>query len=154
VLAVRIPPLDERRDDIPALVAHFAAKQPRRLQFDDGAIAALRAAPWPGNVRQLRNAIDRIAVMCESERVGAADVHEAVSPPSGGAGDPVLRLARTVLGMPGADDKLRIAESALVDEALRMARGNKSAAARLLGVHRKVVERALGVRTAPRPPDD
>lgn len=144
VLVVKVPSLDERRDDIPALVAHFAAQQKRSLSFTDAALAALQHAPWPGNVRQLRNVIDRLAVFSDAERIDAADIQQALSGGRGGViAAPDLRaLAREVLKLPNPD-KLQAFEEALISEAMTLSDGNKSAAARLLGVHRKVVERRL-----------
>jgi DNA-binding NtrC family response regulator len=144
VLEVRVPGLEDRREDIPGLVAHFAAMQPRPLAFTEEALQALRQAPWPGNVRQLRNLIDRLAVFAPEgvvtweilERHGRApprrDLHKLVN-----------ELACAILELPQTD-KLAAAEAALIETAMRRADGNKRAAARLLGVHRKVVERRTG----------
>jgi DNA-binding NtrC family response regulator len=140
VLTVQVPSLEERREDIPALVAHFAAKQSRRLTFEDEAIRLLQSAAWPGNVRQLRNVIDRLAVMVETERIRADDIRVAFEP-SMNATDSVRHLAAAVLAAPGGGNKIELVASTLVEEALRIAQANKSAAARILGVHRKVIER-------------
>jgi DNA-binding NtrC family response regulator len=69
VLTVRVPGLDERIDDIPLLAEHFCRQQARPLHLASGAIDLLCAVPWRGNVRQLRNLIDRVAVFCEAEVV-------------------------------------------------------------------------------------
>jgi DNA-binding NtrC family response regulator len=143
VLEVRVPSLEERRDDIPALTARFADAQTRPMTFTDDALRALQAARWPGNVRQLRNVVDRLAVFAPDGPITAEDVARVATdrvrrqtPP------PVEDLARAVLELADGD-KLAAAESALVAEAMRRASGNKAAAARLLGVHRKVIERRL-----------
>lgn len=140
VLRVRLPSLEERRDDIPLLIAHFAAKQPRPLRFDPSAIRVLSSGAWPGNVRQLRNLIDRVAVLSDDDPITdrtllALENLEARD-------QSVAELAREVLRLP-AENKLALVEDALMNEALRLSGGNKSAAARLLGVHRKVIERRL-----------
>ncbi len=145
VLEVSVPSLEAHREDIPALVAHFVAQQSRPMRFTAEAVELLCASPWPGNVRQLRNAIDRIAVFV-TETVISASVLPALL---GGkkarereeASD-LFELAKAVLRLPDGD-KLQLAENALIDEAIRLSNGNKSAAARLLGVHRKVVDRRL-----------
>jgi len=141
VLEVTVPSLEERRDDIPALIAHFNGKQTRPLEFTAEAIEVLREAPWPGNVRQLRNLVDRLAVFTESvvtpEIIAAFAGRSKVKEGASFAG-----LVRAVLRLPDAD-KLQLLTSALIDEAMRLSDGNKTAAARLLGVHRKVVERCL-----------
>ena len=150
VLVLRVPPLDQRREDVRELVLHFARQQRRPLAFTDDAIALLAGAPWPGNVRQLRNAIDRIAVFADDCVIGAdtiaemlAEVLEPVDPGSDRA--TLEALARHALAT-RAPDKLEAMEAAMVDEALVQASGNRSQAARLLGVDRKVVERRLAAR--------
>jgi DNA-binding NtrC family response regulator len=143
VLRVRVPSLEERREDIAALVTHFAARQRRPLRFSEDALRALESAPWPGNVRQLRNLVDRLAIFCDDDPVTTAslEVLEGLSAPS--AGGALREAARLVLASDSAD-KLGAIEGVLVEEAMRLSGDNKSQAARLLGVHRKVVERRLG----------
>jgi DNA-binding NtrC family response regulator len=141
VLTLRVPSLDERREDIPALVAHFAAHQEIRMSFTSDAIATLAAAQWPGNVRQLRNIVDRLAVMHDGQ-IDAAAVRAVMELGDQPPNDPIRELARLVLRL-DSGDKLALVERALVEEAMREAQANKSGAARLLGVHRKVVERLM-----------
>jgi len=146
VLEVQVPSLEERREDIPALLAHFAGRQRRQLRFSSEAVEALTRASWPGNVRQLRTLVDRLAVFAEDDLV-TPDVL-AVLPGRERRGvpaeDPVKQLAKAILRMPDTGDKLAHVEQALIAEAMSLAEGNKSAAARLLGVHRKAIERRLG----------
>jgi DNA-binding NtrC family response regulator len=143
VLEIRVPGLEERREDIPALIDHFAARQTTPLIFSDEARRTLAGAAWPGNVRQLKNAIDRLAVFAPPGIVTRETVTTILSlKPASGPCASLRRLAREILQIEG-DDKLKMLEGTLVEEALLMARGNKSAAARLLGVHRKVVERRV-----------
>jgi two-component system, NtrC family, nitrogen regulation response regulator NtrX len=71
VFPVQLPPLRDRRDDIPALVRHFAEKLAlqnrwKPLTFTDDAISALRGLPWKGNVRELRNTVERLALFAEN----------------------------------------------------------------------------------------
>jgi DNA-binding NtrC family response regulator len=146
VLVVRVPPLEARREDIPPLVAHFAKDAPRELRFTESALALLTSAEWPGHVRQLRNVVDRIAVLHEDDPVTEATVIAEL-----GVGQPhpeLPLLARAVITH-GTSDRLELMERVLVEEALRMARGNHSEAARLLGVHRKRIARRVA-----RPSDD
>jgi DNA-binding NtrC family response regulator len=146
VLEIVVPSLDERREDVPALVLHFAGMQARPLQFTAEAMRELEGRPWPGNVRQLRNVVDRLAVFAGDAPVTPQAIARVGRPrdatSSGGGTTPAAEreLVRAVLRGPERD-KLQCLESLLVDEALRMAEGNKTEAARLLGVHRKVVER-------------
>jgi DNA-binding NtrC family response regulator len=143
VLEIRIPALEERRVDIPVLALHLASELTSPLEFTEDALNILERASWPGNVRQLRNVIDRIAVFSPKGPVTAA----VLSGHLGGEQQHcrnrlVSDLVNEVL-QANVPDKLLFVESALIDEALRITDGNKSAAARLLGVHRKIVERRL-----------
>jgi DNA-binding NtrC family response regulator len=150
VLEVNVPSLESRREDVPALVAHFAARQPRPLRFTAEAIERLQRAPWPGNVRQLRNTIDRLAVFASHADVITPEVLDSLPGTNKRpAAEPrVAALVRSVLELPD-QDKLQFVEDALIDEAIRLTAGNKTAAARLLGVHRKAVERRLDRSSAP-----
>jgi DNA-binding NtrC family response regulator len=144
VLAIRVPGLDERREDIPALIAHFCRGQKRALRFSEAALAALVNAAWPGNVRQLRNLVDRVAAFADDDLV----TPEALGPflvdrQAPDAEAQVLRnSAQSILRLP-IDNKLEAIEEALIAEAVRLSDGNKSGAARLLGMHRKAVSRRL-----------
>jgi DNA-binding NtrC family response regulator len=143
VLVLAVPALVERREDIPALLAHFAGCQPVPVRFTSEAVEALVRAPWPGNVRQLRNVVDRLAVFAEGELV-TLDLLRATGAldPVASQAEPLERLARSILAL-SFPDKLGAIERALVSEALQRADGNKSAAARLLGIDRKAFERRL-----------
>jgi DNA-binding NtrC family response regulator len=156
VIGLRLPPLRERREDIPALVEHFAARlrAPGRpeLVFSDEAVRALENYDWPGNVRELENAVSRAAAFCDTavrvedlpERVrnfAVTDLGEA------GAPDPLTAAADAPPGArvddaaawPSLDElELRYAERALAHT-----RGNKHAAARLLKIDRKTLSRIL-----------
>src|SRR3546814_4273965 len=79
VVPVQLPALSERREDIPELVAHFAARYAaeQRLptpSLSDDAIAALQAYDWPGNVRQLRNVIERTIILAPGSRIGCIEI--------------------------------------------------------------------------------
>jgi len=142
VLEIRVPPLDEHREDIPSLVAYFTTQQERPLHFTPEAIALLQAWPWRGNVRQLRNVVDRVAVFAPDGPVTPEMLTQIAGTSAGlDISLPIHDLVRRVLNTPGGD-KLQFIERALVNEALRLAGGNKTQAARLLGVHRNVVRRA------------
>ncbi len=88
VIPVVMPPLRDRLSDIPELVRHFVAdlesrhrQQPRR--FTDDALAALAAHRFPGNVRELRNLVERLLILSPGDEIGAADVAEHLSPATG-----------------------------------------------------------------------
>jgi DNA-binding NtrC family response regulator len=144
VLAIRVPPLGERREDIPALVAHFCRGQKRPLRFTAPALDLLMAAAWPGNVRQLRNLVDRVAAFADEDLVTPEALLPFLkeSPASNTNADALQSTAQHILRLP-IENKLEAIEEALIAEAVRLSDGNKSGAARLLGMHRKAVSRRL-----------
>jgi len=144
VLSVRVPPLGERREDIPALVAHFCRGQKRALRFSEAALDVLASAAWPGHVRQLRNLVDRVAAFADDDLVtpDALTPFMTESPASNTNADVLQAAAQRILRLP-IENKLEAIEEALVAEAVRLSDGNKSGAARLLGMHRKAVTRRL-----------
>ena len=92
VVPLTVPPLRERREDIPSLVAHFVAQLSARegvtpRAFDQEAIDALTRMEWPGNVRELRNTVERLLILASGSRVTAQDIERlvgrAASEPSG-----------------------------------------------------------------------
>src|SRR3546814_11089456 len=95
VVPVSLPPLSERRDDIPPLVEHYltryaADQRVPSPEIAADAMAALQAYEWPGNVRQLRNVIERTMILAHGDRIGRIDVD--MLPPEvtgGGAGEGV-----------------------------------------------------------------
>jgi DNA-binding NtrC family response regulator len=100
--------------------------------------------PWPGNVRQLRNLIDRLAVFAEDDQI-TPDVLRPFFASSTETEKPVTTLepiVRAILRLP-VENKLAAIQEALISEAMALCDGTKSAAARLLGVHRKAVERRV-----------
>jgi DNA-binding NtrC family response regulator len=144
VLAIRVPPLGERREDVPALVAHFCRGQKRPLRFSAAALDLMMGSAWPGHVRQLRNLVDRVAAFADDDLVTAEALAPflAESPASNTNADVLQSTARNILRLP-IENKLEAIEEALIAEAVRLSDGNKSGAARLLGLHRKAVSRRL-----------
>ena len=146
VLEIRVPALRDRVEDIPLLLEHFIDLQERAFKFEPAAVARLLESEWPGNIRELRNLVARVALLSDENPVRAATVdrllrgHEA---PRSRDGDELMRFADSVLGL-DVEDKLHAAQEVLIARSLARCGGNKSAAARALGVHRKVLERRLG----------
>jgi two-component system, NtrC family, response regulator AtoC len=135
VVAVRLPPLRERREDIPALAAHFLARFARlRPELPPFALApeardALSAHRWPGNVRELEHAMERAVVLAEGPVLGEEDLPETVraAPPAAevvAPGDGGFSLKRAV----------RNVEAQLVRAALERTGGNRTRASELLGI--------------------
>jgi len=137
-LSLRTPALREHPQDIPALAAHFAAAavqrhhwRPRLLSPE--ALALLQEQPWKGNVRELRNVVERVLILSDADPIGPSDVRAAL--PGAGSGVPAARPAL----MP-ADGTLRdildAYERDVIRERLRTHGGHVTNAARSLGLER------------------
>jgi len=133
VVAIHLPPLSERREDIAPLARHFAAllarRLGRRLELSDAAIAWLREQPWPGNVRALEHAIERAAVLSDKEILEPVDLRKEPlpAPRSGAAGEQGA-------GSGTLREVVERAERGAISDALRAAGGNRREAAKRLGV--------------------
>ena len=148
VVPVRLPPLRERREDIPELAGQFLARfaAERRIpppMLSEEAIAALQAHDWPGNVRQLRNIIERTVILapCERvERIEADMLPSEILESKGSAGLP--SQAMTIMGSP-----LREARESFEREYLRIQirrfSGNISRTASFIGMERSALHRKL-----------
>jgi two-component system nitrogen regulation response regulator NtrX len=148
VVPVRLPPLRERREDIVDLANHFLARfaTERRIPtplFSDEAIAALQAHDWPGNVRQLRNIIERTVILAPCERIERieadmlpAEILESDESPA------VASHTMTIMGSP-----LREARESFEREYLRIQirrfSGNISRTASFIGMERSALHRKL-----------
>ncbi|MCP5110810.1 MAG: sigma-54-dependent Fis family transcriptional regulator [bacterium] len=139
VVPINMPPLRQRKEDIPALAEHFVAKYALRLgnnvtSISDEAVALLTGHHWAGNVRELENVIERSLVLSSGDRLEASDIKMDRTPArSHAAGDPFLPEGMT----------LQQHEQDLIRKALEMANGNKSQAARLLGLTRNALRYRL-----------
>ena len=148
VVPVMLPPLEQRREDIPMLADHFAARYAaeRRVatpEISAEAIAALQAYDWPGNVRQLRNVIERTIILAPGDRIGRIDAD--MLPPellSGQAEIVPGNAARSIMGTP-----LREARETFEREYLRVQirrfSGNISRTANFIGMERSALHRKL-----------
>jgi DNA-binding NtrC family response regulator len=145
VLELRVPPLAERIADLPVLLDHFIGQQERRFSLSADAMELLANHRWPGNVRQLRNLVARMALLCDEDPVSRATAERLLEQrqPIEPEVDALSKFAESVLGL-SIIDKFSAAQEALIEQSLKLHGGNKSAAARALGIHRKVLERRLG----------
>jgi len=144
VVAIQVPPLKDRGDDIVELLHSFCAQYQRKLRFTDEAVAWLCRRRWPGNVRELRNAVERLALLADDDLVDVEALDELIGAQLGDGAREVDRMARAILALPSRiGSKLDLIERAVLHHAVEMCSGNKSAAARLLGVNRKSLERKL-----------
>ncbi|HYK62017.1 MAG TPA: sigma-54 dependent transcriptional regulator [Bryobacteraceae bacterium] len=137
VVPINVPPLRERKDDIPYLVEHFAQKFNGRIS--EGAMQRLVAYHWPGNVRELENVVERSILLAPGSCVEAEDVKIDVAQRAR-AGAPANSGADHFLPEGMTLDQY---EQSLIREALKRANGNKSQAARLLGLTRNALRYRL-----------
>jgi DNA-binding NtrC family response regulator len=144
VVSIHVPPLADRGDDIVELLHAFGTQFQRKLRFTDEAVLWLCRRRWPGNVRELRNAVERLVLLSDADVVDVPELEELIGAQLGDGAREVDRMARAILALPSRiGSKLDLIERAVLHHAVEMCSGNKSAAARLLGVNRKSLERKL-----------
>jgi two-component system NtrC family response regulator len=140
VFEIRLPPLRERKDDILPLTESFLAELGRAVGPAAGisreARELLLSYPWPGNVRELKNALERATILCEGGLITAAHLPISVSQREPGAPRSVSPGAIPPGGFPPQGVDLDAMERSYVEQALKQAAGNKSRAAKLLGLTR------------------
>ncbi|HAO30719.1 MAG TPA: transcriptional regulator, partial [Treponema sp.] len=137
VIHIHVPPLRERKDDIPLLMASFLEEFNREnakhiTGVDSRAKAALFKYNWPGNIRELRNCMESAVVMCGTDTITLDDLPPSVSQASG------EEAVSIPVGTP-----LEEAEKMLVQANLAANRNNKSKTAEVLGIGRKTLQRKL-----------
>ena len=141
VVPLCLPPLRERREDIPVLANHFAAKAAAKYNFavpdlDPALVEALQEYDWPGNVRELENLVERLVVLTKGVRLGVDFLP-----------DKMLHVLRESGAAAGDETTLEGATIALrrrmVVEALKAAGGNRGAAARRRGLSRSYIQRLI-----------
>jgi len=132
-IEIHLPPLRDRREDIPMLASHFLGRHAQRYRkplggFDPAAMQALLDHPWPGNIRELDHSIERSVLMAQGDTVKAAD----------------LGLRQSREGAPRLEDlSLEEVEYSLIKKALARFDGNVSHAAKALGLSRSALYRRL-----------
>jgi len=137
VLELYVPPLRERREDIPMLARHFLAREVSRanrlLRLTDAAVQALTEEEWPGNIRQLENAMVRVAVLASGPDVDAGEIRDLLAPGK--------QVTRKTAQLPTL--ALRDLERLAVEAALLRFDGNKRRAAEELGIALKTLYNKL-----------
>ncbi|HXF23771.1 MAG TPA: sigma-54 dependent transcriptional regulator [Gemmatimonadaceae bacterium] len=133
-IELKLPPLRERREDIPALAAHFLTRQSTRYSkqlagFDPAAMQALMDHLWPGNIRELEHTIERAVLLANGDVVRTSDL--ALNERGSGSAQPLEELT------------LSEAERTLIEKALARFDGNVSHAARALGISRSALYRRM-----------
>jgi DNA-binding NtrC family response regulator len=134
-LQIRVPPLRERREDIPLLVEHFLARSARGSErpptLDAEASRALCAHDWPGNVRELIGVIDRLVTFHGAGSIGASDVAS------------VLQGAPALVAAPEEDLTLAEMERRRIEDVMKRCGGHRAEAARILGLSERTLYRKL-----------
>jgi len=141
VIPIHLPALRERSGDVPLLAAHFVTAYAIKNRKDikgitDEALDALASWRWPGNIRELENAMERAVVLCRADRVGVENLPTHLKP-EGHGGNKKLSFP---LGTP-----LREMERVAIEETLKHTGGDKKLAARLLGIAARTIYRKLDV---------
>lgn len=140
VVQIQVPPLRERRGDIPLLTAElvreYGAREGKVLRCDDEVMGVFQEYEWPGNIRQLGNVIERAVVLAKKDRITLKEIPDELK--ARGAGETKIRPpVRT----------LRELEEEAILAALEESGGNKSHAAKLLGISRKALYKRLAEMT-------
>ena len=142
---VELPPLRERRGDIPLLVQAFLRESTEEnekpvREITSEAMERLLNYPWPGNVRELRAAVETAVVLCRSDRITPRDL-----PPEVRGGVPAIPAAPKIATAPANGGGLTVkdAEKNLIIRALKESEGNRTEAAKKLGMSRRTLHRKL-----------
>ncbi len=140
VVRVDVPPLRDRADDIEPLllqfVSNFAAENSKQVRLSTEAVELLKKARWPGNVRQLQNFVERLVVLTDSSVVGAQEVQAELELQAGAyaAGD-----AQSEVSLVELEAVVRRAERKAIRKALQKSNGDRTLAARILGISRRTL---------------
>ena len=143
VIPIRLPPLRDRREDIPVLARHFLDKfsPGGQMQFSQGAMRVLMAFPWPGNVRQLENAIERAVALSSGRReIDVADLPPEIQAVPAATATPFVEFPDDGLDLPAY---LSSIEKDLIRRSLQRTGGNRNKAAELLRIKRTTLVEKL-----------
>ncbi|MBI4713158.1 MAG: sigma-54-dependent Fis family transcriptional regulator [Planctomycetes bacterium] len=136
VISIQLPPLSDRKDDIPLLAGHFLSKYNKMMkkevsEFTPDAMEALLTYHWPGNVRELENTVQRAVALCQGNAIHVEDLNLRLEPlaveSSGTDGD-------LLQGTANLDKKMEHIEKIYILKAIRSAQGNMTEAAKMLGI--------------------
>jgi len=145
VVPVHLPPLRDRREDIPllanAFLHEFARENQKKISgFSNDAQEALQRYDWPGNVRELRASLEHAVALCRGERIGVRDLPSRVAGQTG-----LVRPLSVTAGSLSKDLNLEKMEKDFILQALQSTTGNITEAAKLLGISRRTLHRKLNL---------
>ena len=180
VVPIRLPPLRERVEDLGTLIDHFVTRCNERLHkrvegFSDGALEVLSGYPWPGNIRELENLVERLVLFASAPIIGVDALPEGFGDSAEDSGSaptpaPAERRTETAPAEPASEEERlirlplkslgldlkeavragsRLVEEALITAALEQTQGNVTRSARLLGISRRSLQskmKELGLR--------
>jgi two-component system NtrC family response regulator len=135
-ITLETPALDERREDIPLLLQHFLQKLPQKPQLTAQAMQWFLQRPWPGNVRELKNTLESVVAIAQQGQVTLADIQLLHLDEGGAAENAPLAMMAPVLGF-SLDEQVKSLEISLLINALEQHHGNRSQAAKALGLSRQ-----------------
>jgi len=149
-MTLAIPPLRERREDIPPLARHFAARAAKAIgraapEITSETLELLERHPFPGNVRELRNVIERAVALAGERPIGTEHLHLEASSSSS------LLATSPVVATPDTNDPRRRDERQRIIDALAQCGGNQTRAAEVLGISRRTLVNRLGEYGLARP---
>lgn len=141
VISISLPPLRERPEDVYLLAQHFlkiySAKNKKEFEgFSQEAMEILAHYPWPGNVRELENTIERAVVLCRKRVIGLSDLPEHIT-----QNQKTSEFITVPIGMPLEEVKNRV-----IEETLKTTKGDKTLAAKILGITSRTIYRKVGKR--------
>ena len=139
VVTIALPPLRERRQDIPALVQHFLHRSRPGISMTPAALATLCEHHWPGNVRELENTVTRALVLARGNIIDREDILLLEDKPA----SETTHWTELVPLQNGWKENVELLERTLIERALATAQGNKSKAAEILGIHRRLLYEKL-----------
>ncbi len=148
VIRIRVPPLCERSDDIPILTRHIVEKIAKRMgkaakKLTSAALSRLENYPFPGNIRELENVLERAMIYCEGGTIDTADLDFALPPKANmvaGPGTLVPDGSDSALPGPRGAESMEDIERNAILRALKKWKGNRSRAAEELGISRRTIQ--------------
>lgn len=148
VVNIHLPSLRERKEDIPLLLSHyltiFCEENGKKINgFTQEALNVLSAYSWPGNVRELRNCVERMVVFARGSTLSMQDIPEEIQNGLGMIYDEKIAKEPEILNSSGAILDMTTNEKRLIESALDKCRGNRTEAAKILGISRRTLYRKL-----------